>query len=336
MTSKLLGTGPLRILLLSGGPSTERDISLKSGEAIAKALSSRGHLVTNHDPRNEQLTGIERDAFDVACIALHGRYGEDGTVQSQLDEIQLPYTGSGPAASALAFCKSAAKRRFHEHAVPTPVGCTFHVEDEIEKCVLAAQSIGFPLVVKPDRQGSSLGVSMVYCREDVRWAVEQALMFDSQGLVEMAIPGEEWTVPLLDEVIFPPIRIATPATFFDYEAKYQRHDTAYQFPDDVAPDQLQRIATTALRAAQALGVTGLSRVDLRIDAEGRPVVLEVNTVPGMTDHSLAPKSAERFGWSLPFLCEEMCRRALTLGPNTRCKPHDRQAHQSPPPFRRAS
>ncbi len=328
-------TVALRILVLAGGPSSEREISLKSGRAVAQALTDAGHCVSLFDPRLEQLTSIESLRFDVAFIALHGRYGEDGGVQQQLEAIGLPYTGSDPEASALAFSKSDAKARFKECSVATPEAVTFDVDDSIEECVLRAAVLGFPVVVKPDRQGSSIGISFAHDADELATAIETALAFDAKGVIEIAIPGEEWTVPLIDEMVLPPIRIGTPHAFFDYEAKYLREDTAYEFPEDTPIDRLNLIVETAQQAAKALGATSLSRVDLRVDSTGRPWVLEVNTVPGLTDHSLAPKSAARRGMSFPALCEEVCLRAIAAH-HDRSSRHNRQNIPGRREIRRAS
>ena len=322
-------TSPLRILVLAGGPSAEREISLKSGRAVAQALKDAGHCVSTFDPRHEQLTSIESLRFDVAFVALHGRYGEDGGVQKQLESIGLPYTGSGPVASAVAFSKAAAKARFLKQGVATPAAVTFQAGEPLADCVRRAAPLGFPVVVKPDRQGSSIGISFAHNREELAASITAALAFDTQGLIEVAITGEEWTVPLLDEMVLPPIRIGTPHTFFDYEAKYLREDTAYEFPDDVPLDLLCRIQETAQHAAQALGVTSLSRVDLRVDPTGKPWVLEVNTIPGLTDHSLAPKSAARRGMTFSKLCEDVCYRAIVAH-------HDQTSRHDPQSQRRHS
>ncbi len=336
MSLGFIHPGPLRVLVLCGGPSAEREISLQSGRAVAHALEGAGHRVTTFDPRDENLTGVEASLFDVAFVALHGRYGEDGGVQSQLESIRLPYTGSDPTASALAFSKTAAKVKFVSCGVPTPAAVAFHREEPLGSVVERAIPLGFPVVVKPDRQGSSIGISFARSPHELATSVEAALAFDSRGLIEVAIEGEEWTVPLLDELVLPPIRIGTPLAFFDYEAKYLREDTAYEFPIDVSPTLLSRIQETAQRAAAALGVTSLSRVDLRVDSAGQPWVLEVNAVPGLTDHSLAPKSAMQRGWTFAELCEEVCRRAIRAGQSERSSRQDRQSQSAPPETRRAS
>lgn len=335
MSFDLIPHVPLRILVLSGGPSAEREISLKSGHAVANALETIGHHVTQFDPHLEHLTGVNAAQFDVAFVALHGRYGEDGGVQTQLEALGLPYTGSGPEASALAFSKTAAKARFVSHGVPTPAAITFQAGDPLSDVVARAAPLGFPVVVKPDRQGSSLGIRFAHHPSELAAAISAALSFDTQGLVEVAIAGEEWTVPLLDEQVLPPIRIGTPLAFFDYEAKYLREDTAYEFPEDVPLDYLVLIQETAQHAARSLGVTSLSRVDLRVDPRGQPWVLEVNTIPGLTDHSLAPKSAAQRGLTFAELCGDVCRRAIADRLHDQTLRQNPQKRLVPPEIRRA-
>ena len=257
-------------------------------------------------------------------------------MQSQLETLGLPYTGSGPEASSLAFSKTAAKARFITHGVPTPDAVVFHAGESLAECVERAAPLGFPVVVKPDRQGSSIGISFAHNSDELGQSITAALAFDTQGLIEVAITGEEWTVPLLDELVLPPIRIGTPQAFFDYEAKYQREDTAYDFPSDVSPALLSRITEIAQQATRSLGVTSLSRVDLRIDASGQPWVLEVNTIPGLTDHSLAPKSASHSGLTFAQFCEEVCRRAIAAHRGHPSLRQNRHTRQVSPNIRRAS
>lgn len=335
MSSQDSHSESLRILVLAGGPSAEREISLRSGQAVCDALTGHGHHVTAFDPQHEQLAGIDATQFDVAFIALHGRYGEDGGVQAQLAALEIPYTGSDARSSALAFSKTSAKAKFNEHGVPTPAAVYFQSGESLAECVARAAPLGFPVVVKPDRQGSSLGISFASSPAELEKSIEAALVFDSQGLIEVAIAGEEWTVPLLGEEVLPPIRIGTPHAFYDYEAKYLREDTAYEFPVDVSPELLTRIQSTAQQAVRALGVTSLSRVDLRIDSHGQPWVLEVNTIPGLTDHSLAPKSAAHSGLTFAQLCLTVCRRAIAECRRDPSSLHKRQEPRVKTEIRRA-
>ncbi len=300
----------LRIAVLSGGPSAERLISLKSGSAVARALAAFGHSVCEIDPAVVDVSSFDWGPFDVAFIALHGKFGEDGQIQEILERGLIPYTGSGVAASRLAISKSASKERFAQHHVPTAPYVLIHESDTAHRIGQQAEQLGFPLVVKPDTQGSSLGVTIVQKPADLPAALARCFHFDTFGLLEQAICGSEWTVGLIDERALPPIRIGTQRAFFDYQAKYEDDETRYQFDYDVPAEVVERIVQTARNACTALGTSGLARVDLILDQTGTPQVLEVNTVPGLTDHSLAPKAAARLGMSLTDLCQECVQSAL--------------------------
>lgn len=334
----------LRVLVLLGGPSDEREISLLSGESVCTSLESAGHHVTRFDPQEEHLAGVRSQDFDVAFIALHGRYGEDGAVQRQLEAIGLPYTGSNPAASSLAFDKCEAKRRFDIAGVPTPEWVSFQKADTQETIQQRIRDSNWGMtglttppnsvVIKPARQGSSIGVTFAQSWDQLQAGIQHALQYDELGLIERAIAGEEWTVPFLDDQAFPPIRIGTARAFFDYEAKYLSDETSYEFPE---PSPLgQHIVDVAKNAVSALGVTGVSRVDLRVDPDGQPWVLEVNTVPGLTDHSLTPKSAARAGLSLAQLCETACRKAMERQAVPRSNRQNPPTEPTIDPLRRAS
>jgi D-alanine-D-alanine ligase len=312
----------LRIAVLAGGDSDEREISLKSGAAVEAALSQCGHRVLHLDPAIVELSGIDWSQFDVAFIALHGRFGEDGQVQQLLDEANVRYTGSSAAASRLAFSKSAAKERFMQSGVPTPSYELIHYTDDLERIQRQAQSIGYPLVVKPDTQGSSLGISIVRNSRELSPALKLCFQFDSFGILESMIEGTEWTVGLIDLQILPAIKIETNRAFFDWQAKYEDDATRYVFDANVARSVIDRIEKVGLDACTTLGTSGLARADIRLDAQDRPWVLEVNTVPGFTDHSLLPKAAARMGIDFPTLCDRIVRSCQkTEVPH----PHLRQA-----------
>jgi D-alanine-D-alanine ligase len=300
----------LRVAVLSGGPSAERLISLKSGSAVARALAEFGHTVSEIDPAVVDVAKLDWGPFDVAFIALHGKFGEDGQVQEILEQALIPYTGSGVAASRLAFSKSASKERFAQHQVPTAPYVLIHESDTSHRIGQQAEQIGFPLVVKPDTQGSSLGVSIVRQPADLPAAIARCFHYDSFGLLEQALVGSEWTVGLIDDRALPAIRIETGRAFFDYEAKYEDDETRYQFDYDVPAETVESIVQTARNACAAVGTSGLARVDLILDQSQTPYVLEVNTVPGLTDHSLVPKAAARLGMSLTDLCQECVQSAL--------------------------
>ena len=323
---------PLRVAVLAGGDSDERNISLKSGAAVAAALSECGHQVLHLDPAIVELSGIDWSQFDVAFVALHGRFGEDGQVQQILEQANICYTGSDAVSSCLAFSKSAAKERFEQFGVPTPRYTLIHYNDELGRIQRAAAEIGYPLVVKPDAQGSSLGVSIVRSPEELGAALKLCFQLDSIGLIESMIEGTEWTVGLIDRQILPAILIETDREFFDWQAKYEDDATRYIFDPDLPRSVIEQIESTALNAANALGTSGLARVDLRLDHQMQPWVLEMNTIPGFTDHSLLPKAAARIGIDFPSLCDQIVRtsrqKAVVHQPGeSQSRPHlfDRQA-----------
>jgi D-alanine-D-alanine ligase len=302
----------LRVAVLSGGPSEERAISLESGLAVARVLGERGHEVITIDPGLTPLQAAHFRDVDVAFLALHGRVGEDGQIQALLERMGILYTGSGPSASRLAFSKSAAKEKFFQSGVPTPDYVLVHESDSVVRTHELAERVGFPLVVKPDSQGSSLGVSIVHSPETLPEALVHCFRFDSFGLMEKAILGTEWTVGLLEDQPFPPIEIESPRAFFDFTAKYEDVSTAYRFEHSIPHDVVHSIIEAGRNAARSLGVAGLSRVDLRLDRQSRPWVLEVNTIPGLTDHSLVPKAAAHAGVELGDLCERCIEHCLAV------------------------
>lgn len=329
-----LSPGQHRIVVLFGGDSAEREISLASGRAVIEALTTSGHDVVPLDPSETPVTRFAWSPGDVALLALHGRYGEDGQVQRQLERLSVPYTGAAAEASRVAFSKSSAKLEFLRHEVPTPAYVTIHQSNSIGRLRRLAEAVGYPLVVKPDQQGSSLGVSLVERPDQLSAAVALAFSFGSLGLIEKAIPGTEWTVGLLDSQVLPAICITTPHLFFDYEAKYSDEGTRYDFEGPLPPARRDRIIRAAVAACRSIDVVGLSRVDLRVDESGDPWVLEINTIPGLTDHSLVPKAAARLGWSLGELCERMVLSGLSHFA-TRQRPSGQHNRTVADPLRRA-
>lgn len=310
------GSGPpgqgdtWRVAVLAGGDSSEREISLASCAHVTQALRSRGHLVQVVDPSEVLLTTFDWSCIDVAFIALHGAAGEDGRIQALLRSMGIPYTGSDPVASQLGINKSASKERFAQMGVRTPSYVLFHQSDSRARIESLAAEIGYPLVVKPNAQGSSLGVSIVRTPAELPAALAGCFQWESFGILESYIAGTEWTVGLLDDQILPAIQIETKVSFFDYAAKYEDEQTQYQFSSRFPAAVVTSIEEIGLKAAQALGTRGLSRVDIRLDETNRPWVLEVNTVPGMTEHSLVPKAAAQLGWSMGELCERAIHSAL--------------------------
>jgi len=299
-----------RVALLAGGDSPEREVSLASGRQAASALRAGGHQVAQFDPAEQVLERIAWEKFDVCFLALHGGAGEDGRVQAWLERRAIPYTGSGPAASRLAMHKSEAKRRLRAAGVPTPDWVLLKPDLTSEQEARLASGIPGPLVVKPNAQGSSLGVSLVEKLDRLPAAVAEARRFDPLVLVERFVAGRELTVALLGREALPVIEIVRPGVLFDYHAKYSSTATGYEFAGDLRPIKLQEVQQVAAAAAETLHTRGLVRVDLILDHHQRPWVLEVNTLPGMTEHSLVPKAAARAGLSMTELCNWMLRDAL--------------------------
>ena len=300
----------LRIAVLSGGDSAERDISLQSGAAVEEALSTRGHQVTCVDPSETNLDTLDWNDYDVAFLALHGAFGEDGGVQSLLEAIGIPYTGSNSESSRLAFSKSASKERFIQCNVSTPPYVLIHESDDAVRINRQAGRIGFPLVVKPDAQGSSLGVTLVETPDELPHALTRGFHLDSFCILERTVIGSEWTVGLLGEDLLPLIHIESDRKFFDYQAKYEDHSTQYHFDFALPTHVVKAIENTARAACDALRTSGLVRVDLMLDTLHQPWVLEINTIPGLTSHSLVPKAASRLGMELGELCERAILRCL--------------------------
>jgi len=312
-------SSPLQVVLLAGGPSPERAVSLNSGAAVQRALTEQGHVVTFVDPAEVDLQRYDWSGCDVVFLALHGTFGEDGQVQQILDDAGIPYTGSGVRASRAAFSKSVSKERFLQRGVSTAPYVLVHASDSPERLYQQAAHIGFPCVVKPDAQGSSLGVSIVHKPAELAAALDLSFSLDPFGLIERAVLGTEWTVGVLDDLTLPVIQIVPARAFYDYSAKYEDDDTQYRFEFDVPGEVVRRIETAARRACQALETKGLARVDVLLDNSGQPWVLEINTIPGMTDHSLVPKAAARAGLSFPELCEQTILSCLPAGQTLRKK-----------------
>lgn len=288
MNTSLFG----RVAVLFGGTSAEREVSLKSGHAVLDALKNAGVDAFGIDVGTDFLQKISSEQFDRAFIMLHGRGGEDGTIQGVLEYAGIPYTGSGVLASALAMNKLRTKQIWHglglltpQHAVPTSA---------IE-CSSIAETLGFPLVVKPVNEGSSIGISKVNNLDALIEAWELATEFDNQILVEKFISGPEFTIGILGKEILPPIRVGTNHDFYDYDAKYLADDTSYQIPCGLTADQEEALKKLVARACAALDIRDWARADVMQDEQGRFWLLEINTVPGMTDHSLFPMAAKALG-----------------------------------------
>ena len=297
-----------KVALLMGGWSAEREVSLRSGAAVLEALEARGVAVTGIDVGRDICETLQAGGYDRAFIMLHGRGGEDGTVQGLLEILGLPYTGSGVLGSALAMDKMASKRLWSGTGLPTPEFVTIGSEEELE----LAGALGYPLMIKPAREGSSIGMSRVQDAAQLRNAWVMARQYDDRVLAERWVEGTEYTVAILGQEALPLIRLETPREFYDYEAKYEAGDTGYHLPCGLSPKAERRLQELALKAFHSVGATGWGRVDLMVDGEGQPWLIEVNTVPGMTDHSLVPMAAR--GAGIDF--EELAWRILAMTAET--------------------
>lgn len=288
-----------RVAVLLGGHSSEREVSLDTGTAVLAALHSRGVDAHAWDPAVQPMTGFAAAGFDRVWIALHGPGGEDGALQGFLQWLDIPYTGSGVMASAIAMDKVRSKHLFRAAGIPTP---DYAVASNREESSVAAERLGFPLIVKPSGQGSSVGMSKIFERNELNAAVDTALTFGDVVLLETCITGDEFTVAVLQGRALPSIRIVTPRVFYDYRAKYESDRTEYICPGTQSSDEEAAYAELAVAAFVELGCSGWGRVDFMTDADGQPLVLEVNTVPGMTSHSLVPMAARRDGIDFDELC----------------------------------
>jgi D-alanine-D-alanine ligase len=293
----------LNITVMLGGPSSEREVSLRSGAAVAKALRSLGHTVHELDP--QQPSWMLPPGTDVVFLALHGSYGEDGTVQEQLEKLRVPYTGCGPDASRLAFDKVLAKKRFIEAGLPT---ARFMVFDSPQ--APWPEGWELPVVLKPVRQGSSVGLQMVEKSGQWESAMAEAFRHDTQVLMEEKIEGRETTVGIMAGQPLPVVEIRVKKGHFDYKNIDTPGAAEHFCPADFPAGATARIQGAALGAFQAIGGRDYSRVDVMVRANGEPVVLEVNTLPGMTELSVLPEAAAAAGLSYPQLCQRMIDLAL--------------------------
>jgi D-alanine-D-alanine ligase len=293
-----------RIGVLCGGLSAEREVSLKTGEAIAATLIERGHDARRIYVDRDLDMALRQAKIDVAFLALHGRYGEDGCVQGMLELFGIPYTGSDVLSSALAMNKVRAKEMFRFRNLPTP---PYYVLGRERGHSIADEhgTFGYPAVVKPACEGSSIGVAIVNDVQELEAAVEEAFRFDSDVLVERFMPGREVSVAILNDRALGAIEIAPKCGFYDYSNKYTTGRTEYLMPARLSPERYRGVMTQALLAHRALGCTGATRVDMIVSDRGNESILEVNTIPGMTPTSLLPKIAEHAGLSFGDLVEEI-------------------------------
>jgi len=296
----------VKVAVLLGGKTAEREVSLKSGALVLAALRARGVDAHAFDPAEKDLEALIAGRYQRAFIALHGRFGEDGTLQGALEWLGLPYTGSGVLASALAMDKQRTKLLWQACGIPTPPHELLDARADLKA---VAARLGMPLMVKPVNEGSSIGMSKVRAAGGLEEAYALAVNYDRMVMAERFIEGQELTAGILGEEALPLIRLETPRDFYDYEAKYVADDTRYLIPCGLSPARERELQALCLKAFRALGCRGWGRVDLMLDAAGDPWLLEVNTVPGMTDHSLVPMAARAAGLSYEDLCMRILEQA---------------------------
>lgn len=295
-----------KVAVMMGGKSAEREVSLKSGAAVLAALRSSGVDAHAFDPRDKALEALHAEGFKRVFIALHGRGGEDGTLQGALDLMAIPYTGSGVLSSALAMDKWRSKLVWQATGLPVP---DYIVLDADSDFAAVEARLGLPLFVKPANEGSSIGISKVKAAGDLRAAWELAARYDACVIAEKFLAGGEFTVGILAGRALPVIRIVPATEFYDYDAKYLRDDTEYRIPCGLSAGQEREMREMALRAFAVLGGRGWGRMDLMLDAEGGMYCLEANTSPGMTDHSLVPMAARAAGIEFPHLVLKLLEEA---------------------------
>ncbi|KAA6186622.1 D-alanine--D-alanine ligase [Thiohalocapsa marina] len=299
-----------KVALLMGGQAAERAISLKSGHAVLAALTRLGIDVHPIDPGADLLEVLHREGFQRAFIILHGRGGEDGQVQGALETIGLPYTGSGVLGSAIGMDKYRSKLIWHGAGLSTPEFALLYGSADLPR----AQALGFPLMIKPANEGSSIGMARADDADSLASAWAEAARYDEAVLAERWVQGPEYTCAILQGEALPLIRLETPHAFYDFDAKYQADSTRYLCPCGLEPAHERALQALCLRAFDLVGGSGWGRVDLMLDADGTAQLLEVNTVPGMTDHSLVPMAAKAAGIDFDTLCGRILQTSLRPSP----------------------
>ncbi|WP_286834071.1 MULTISPECIES: D-alanine--D-alanine ligase [Acinetobacter] len=296
-----------KVAVLLGGKSAEREVSLDSGTAVLEALLRSGVNAEGFDPQERSIT--ELTAYDRAFIVLHGRGGEDGQIQGALEWLNIPYTGTGVQGSAIGMDKVKTKQVWQGSELPTAPYRIVTKDSNAEEIVAA---LGLPLIIKPVHEGSSIGMSKVEKIEDFATAIAKATEHDAIVMAEKWITGREFTIVLLNGQALPVIRLQPPedVAFYDYEAKYNRNDVQYGIPCGLSETEEKELQALALRAFQAVGASGWGRIDAMQDQDGKFWLLEVNTVPGMTSHSLVPKAAAAVGYSFEALCVAILEQTL--------------------------
>ncbi len=297
------------VAVLMGGVSSEREVSLHSGPAVARALEAAGFEVYDAVVDDRSLTSINGLDLDAAFVALHGEFGEDGGIQALLEAAGIPYVGTGPEASRACMDKVATKRAFAEAGIPTPEWRVFEALPDAEAVEEVFRELGPKVVVKPAAQGSSIGVTITG-RDGFDAALEKALSYDGAAVVERFVKGRELTVGIIGDRALPIIELRPHREFFDYTAKYQAGETDYVFDHGLPPELAEAISKAAIDAFACMGCRDLARVDVMLGENGEIGVLEVNTIPGFTATSLVPKAAAWAGTAFPDLCRQLVEMAL--------------------------
>jgi len=295
-----------KVAVLMGGLSAEREISLLSGNAVLSALKNKGVDAHGIDVSENIINDLEQEKFQHAFIVLHGRGGEDGTMQALLQLMSVPYTGSGVAASSLAMDKLKTKQIWLAMGLPTPDFC---ILDSEQSCVHALEKLSLPLIVKPVLEGSSIGMSKVESNEELIPAWQKARQCGGTVIAECWIEGDEYTAAILKDQVLPMIKLKTTHKFYDYDAKYEAADTQYICPCGLLEAQEAEFAILMMQAFKAVGASSWGRVDFMVDKNNQPWLIEVNTVPGMTSHSLVPMAAQQAGISFDDLALEILSMA---------------------------
>lgn len=296
-----------RVAVLMGGRSAEREISLKSGRAVFAAMQSLGIDAVAIDVDQNVSERLRQETFDRAFIILHGRGGEDGEIQGVLQSLQIPYTGSGITGAVLSMNKRLSKQIWQSQGLPTPKYVRLSRHSNTEQIV---EELGLPLVIKPVNEGSSIGMSKVTSAEALQQAISLAFDYDNEVIAEQWVHGAEYTVSILNGKALPVIRLTTPREFYDFEAKYLADSTEYLCPCGLAEDNEKRCQQLAISAFNALNMSDWGRIDVMADQQGDFYLLEANSVPGMTDHSLVPMAARQAGISFETLVAQVLQSSL--------------------------
>lgn len=305
-----------KVAVLMGGDSAEREISLESGNAVYEALCSTGIDAHAIDFNKSEFEKLMKGDFDRVFIALHGRGGEDGTIQGALEIIELPYTGSNVMSSALAMDKVRCKAVWSASGLPTPDVVELDENSDWER---VAEQLKLPIMVKPAREGSSVGASKINHADDLLSAWQQANQYDDRVMAESWVEGSEYTIPILGDTVLPMIKLETKRDFYDYQAKYEDEDTQYICPCGLDEQLEDSFGQLALQASNLVGVSGWCRVDLMVDEKNQPWLIEINTVPGMTSHSLVPMAAKKAGLSFEQLTIQILATSFNSSVNKEVK-----------------